>query len=39
LRIHPSEQSDAIARLYQDQLETDRYWNAITRNGGAESAA
>ena len=21
-----------------DQAETDRYWNAITRNGGAESA-
>ena len=22
----------------EDQAETDRYWNAITRNGGAESA-
>jgi predicted 3-demethylubiquinone-9 3-methyltransferase (glyoxalase superfamily) len=22
----------------EDQEETDRYWNAITRNGGAESA-
>jgi predicted 3-demethylubiquinone-9 3-methyltransferase (glyoxalase superfamily) len=24
--------------LTDDQQETDRYWNAITRNGGAESA-
>ena len=24
--------------LTDDQAETDRYWNAITRNGGAESA-
>ncbi len=24
--------------LTEDQAETDRYWNAITRNGGAESA-
>jgi predicted 3-demethylubiquinone-9 3-methyltransferase (glyoxalase superfamily) len=24
--------------LTDDQTETDRYWNAITRNGGAESA-
>lgn len=24
--------------LTDDQEETDRYWNAITRNGGAESA-
>ncbi len=24
--------------LTEDQEETDRYWNAITRNGGAESA-
>jgi predicted 3-demethylubiquinone-9 3-methyltransferase (glyoxalase superfamily) len=24
--------------LTKDQAETDRYWNAITRNGGAESA-
>jgi predicted 3-demethylubiquinone-9 3-methyltransferase (glyoxalase superfamily) len=24
--------------LTDDQKETDRYWNAITRNGGAESA-
>ena len=23
--------------LTDDQAETDRYWNAITRNGGAES--
>ena len=23
--------------LTEDQAETDRYWNAITRNGGAES--
>jgi predicted 3-demethylubiquinone-9 3-methyltransferase (glyoxalase superfamily) len=23
--------------LTEDQQETDRYWNAITRNGGAES--
>jgi predicted 3-demethylubiquinone-9 3-methyltransferase (glyoxalase superfamily) len=23
--------------LTDDQVETDRYWNAITRNGGAES--
>jgi predicted 3-demethylubiquinone-9 3-methyltransferase (glyoxalase superfamily) len=23
--------------LTDDQQETDRYWNAITRNGGAES--
>ncbi len=23
--------------LTEDQTETDRYWNAITRNGGAES--
>ena len=22
----------------EDQAETDRYWNAITRNGGQESA-
>jgi predicted 3-demethylubiquinone-9 3-methyltransferase (glyoxalase superfamily) len=24
--------------LTEDQAETDRYWNAITRNGGVESA-
>ena len=24
--------------LTEDQAETDRYWNAITRNGGTESA-
>jgi predicted 3-demethylubiquinone-9 3-methyltransferase (glyoxalase superfamily) len=24
--------------ITDDQTETDRYWNAITRNGGAESA-
>jgi len=24
--------------LTENQAETDRYWNAITRNGGAESA-
>ena len=24
--------------LTDDQAETDRYWNAITRNGGSESA-
>jgi predicted 3-demethylubiquinone-9 3-methyltransferase (glyoxalase superfamily) len=24
--------------ITEDQEETDRYWNAITRNGGAESA-
>ena len=24
--------------LTENQTETDRYWNAITRNGGAESA-
>jgi predicted 3-demethylubiquinone-9 3-methyltransferase (glyoxalase superfamily) len=24
--------------LTDDQAETDRYWNAITKNGGAESA-
>ena len=24
--------------MTEDQEETDRYWNAITRNGGAESA-
>ena len=24
--------------LTEDQAETDRYWNAITRNGGQESA-
>jgi len=28
----------SFAVLTDDQAETDRYWHAITRNGGAESA-
>jgi predicted 3-demethylubiquinone-9 3-methyltransferase (glyoxalase superfamily) len=31
-------ESVSFVVLTEDQKETDRYWNAITRNGGAESA-
>ena len=31
-------ESVSFVVLTDDQAETDRYWNAITRNGGAESA-